>query len=134
MTWTKIPAENHSLFRAALPRDPRITVKAMFGGLCAMVNGNMAAGLFAHSVFVTLDPAGIDEVLALDGGAPWDPMGNGKAFGGRVMLPEDVLDDPAELRAWLKRAVDHVATLPAKKKSANKPGARTTKRSPPRKR
>lgn len=133
MAWTKIPAENHPLFRAALPADPRIHVIAMFGGLCATVNGNMAAGLFARSVFVTLDPAGVDEVLALDGGAPFDPMGRGVSFPGRVMLPEDVLDEPAELRAWLRRAVEHTATLPPKRKAtAKKRAARPTAAAKPR--
>ena len=74
MAWIKIPAENHPLFLAALPKDPRISTMAMFGGLCAMVNGNMAAGLFARSAFVTLDEAGQREALALDGAEPFDPM------------------------------------------------------------
>lgn len=131
MAWTKIPADNHPLFRAALPADPRIHVIAMFGGLCATVNGNMAAGLFARSVFVTLDDAGAKEVLAMDGGAPFDPMGRGVSFGGRVMLPEEVLDEPTELRAWLRRAIDHTATLPPKRKSAAKAKpAATTKAKP----
>jgi TfoX/Sxy family transcriptional regulator of competence genes len=121
MAWVKIPAENHALFLASLPRDPRVTTKAMFGGLCTMVGGNMAAGLFARSAFVTLDEAGVQEVLAMDGGAPFDPMGNGKAFVGRVMLPESILDEPAELRDWLRRAIDYTATMPAKSKSKPKP-------------
>ena len=116
MAWVKIPAENHPLFLAALPKDRRITTVRMFGGLCAMVNGNMAAGLFARSAFVTLDDAGQQEALALDGAEPFDPMGKGQPFSGRVMLPETMLDEPAELRAWLQRAVDFTATMPAKKK------------------
>lgn len=132
MAWVKIPVENHPLFLAALPKDRRITTVRMFGGLCAMVNGNMAAGLFARSAFVTLDDAGQQEALALDGAEPFDPMGKGKPFSGRVMLPETMLDEPAELRAWLQRAVDYTATMPAKKKKAatpvkkKKPAARST--------
>jgi TfoX/Sxy family transcriptional regulator of competence genes len=128
MAWTKIPAENHPLFRAALPADPRVRVIAMFGGLCATVNGNMAAGLFARSVFVTLDDAGAKEALALDGAEPFDPMGRGQSMPGRVMLPETVVDEPAELRAWLRRSIDHTAKMPPKKKAATKKPAATSKR------
>lgn len=116
MAWVKIPVENHPLFLGALPKDPRLSTIRMFGGLCSLVNGNMAAGLFARSVFVTLDDAGQREALALDGAEPFDPMGTGKAFAGRVMLPETILDEPAELRTWLQRAVDYTATMPPKKK------------------
>jgi len=120
MAWVKIPPENHPLFRAAVPKDPRVSTVAMFGGLCMMVNGNMAAGLWAKSAFVTLDEAGQREALALDGAEPFDPMGRGKPFGGRIVLPETILDEPADLRAWIKRAIDYTGTLPPKKKAGKK--------------
>jgi len=120
MAWVKIPPENHPLFRAAVPKDPRVSTVAMFGGLCMMVNGNMAAGLWAKSAFVTLDEAGQREALALDGAEPFDPMGRGKPFGGRIVLPETILDEPADLRAWIKRAIDYTGTLPPKKKAGQK--------------
>ncbi len=120
MAWVKIPPENHPLFRAAVPKDPRVSTVAMFGGLCMMVNGNMAAGLWAKSAFVTLDADGQREALALDGAEPFDPMGRGKPFGGRIVLPETILDEPDELRAWIKRAVDYTGTLPPKKKAGKK--------------
>lgn len=31
MAWTKIPAENHPIFEAALPADERIQTVKMFG-------------------------------------------------------------------------------------------------------
>jgi hypothetical protein len=37
----KIPQENHPLFHACLPRDPRVSTVKMFGGVAAKVNGQM---------------------------------------------------------------------------------------------
>lgn len=37
-----------------------------------------------------------------------------------VFLPESVMEDPEELRAWLRKALNYTATLPAKTKRASK--------------
>src|SRR5579862_6444810 len=102
VAWIKIPKENHPLLLAALPKDPRVSTVHMFGGIGGMVNGNMFGGLFARSVIVRLDAAGLAAAMKLDGTAPFDPMGNGRIMKDMVMLPEAVLDEPAELRSWLR--------------------------------
>ena len=52
MAWVKVPAENHPIFQAALPNDPRVDTLKMFGGVAAKVNGNVFAGLFGRSTMV----------------------------------------------------------------------------------
>jgi TfoX/Sxy family transcriptional regulator of competence genes len=137
MAWVKIPKENHPLFEAALPLDDRITVKAMFGGLCAMMHGMMMAGLFAESAFVRVSEADAQRLLDM-GGAPFDPMGHGRTMAACVMLPAKEFHDVARLAGWLARSRDYVATLPpktqgtaartpspaAKKPAAKKPAAK----------
>jgi TfoX/Sxy family transcriptional regulator of competence genes len=118
MAWIKIPPEHHPLFRAALPKDKRITTLTMFGGVAAKVNGQMFAGLFARSVMVKLSPADQKTALALDGAALFDPMGNGRVMKDTVQLPDGVMEDPEELRGWLAKAFTYTSTLPAKKKKA----------------
>ena len=115
MAWTKTPIENHELFRAALPRDPRIVQKKMFGCLVGMVHGRMYAATFGRSVFIRLAPADRAEALRLDGAEIWDPRGLG---GERetIFFPETIMDERDELRAWLERGLAYSATLPAKKK------------------
>jgi hypothetical protein len=54
------------------------------------------------------------ELLAVPGAAPFSPMA-GRTMKGYAVLPSDVVDDDAALDAWLRRAIAHVATLPAKK-------------------
>ncbi|HUJ61811.1 MAG TPA: TfoX/Sxy family protein [Kofleriaceae bacterium] len=127
MAWVKVPKENHPIFRAALPAQPRSTIMPMFGGLAATVNGNIACGLFGRSVMVRLGDAERAEALALDGASPFDPMGTGAVRGDKVMLPESVMDDRDELRAWLQRALDHAATLPKKAAKKARPAGRTRK-------
>jgi TfoX/Sxy family transcriptional regulator of competence genes len=125
MAWTKIPAEHHALFLAALPKDPRISTVKMFGGLAGMVNGQMFSGLFARSVLVKLSAADQQEALALDGSAPFDPMGNGRAMKDTVLLAEEVMDDPQVLRDWLRRSFELALTLPPKPaKAATTPAAK----------
>ena len=119
MAWTKIPAENHPLFRAALPADRRIETLQMFGGVAAKVNGNLFGGTFGRSVMLLLSEADRAKALKLDGAAPFDPMGNGAIRSDKVQMPEWIMDEPAELRDWVRRAFDYAATLP--KKQAKKP-------------
>lgn len=120
MAWVKIPKEHHPIFMDALPMAPDVDVVKMFGGLAAMVGGNMAGGLFARSVVVRLDDAGVQEVLALEGSGPFDPMGNGRSMAGAVMLPEAVMDEADELRGWLMRAIMFARSLPPKVKKPAK--------------
>ena len=127
MAWTKIPAEHHPLFLEALPRDPKVTTIKMFGGLAGLVNGHMFAGLFGRSAIAKLGPDDHTAALKLDGAERFDPMGNGRVMSNTVLLPESVMDEPAELRHWLARALDYARTLPAKKKK--KPTAKV-KRTP----
>jgi TfoX/Sxy family transcriptional regulator of competence genes len=126
MAWVKIPIEHHPLFLAALPKDRRVSTVHMFGGIAAKVNGHMLGGLFARSAMVRLSPADCQAALALDGAVPFDPMGRGATMKDTVLLPEAVMDDPAELRDWLDRALRYTATLPPKtaKRSPNAKAAR----------
>jgi TfoX/Sxy family transcriptional regulator of competence genes len=123
MAWVKVPAEHHPIFRAAVPKGS--TTKNMFGGVAAFVNNNMFGGLFGHSIVVKLSDTDRKEALALDGAAPFDPWGNGRIVSSMVHMPESVMDEPAELRSWLRRGYTHVATLPKKKpKPAKKPATK----------
>ncbi len=131
MPWIKVPAEHHPIFRAALPKDPRIETLPMFGGLAAKVNGNIFAGLFGRSTMIWLPEDERAEALALEGAEYFDPMGDGKRRSDKVMLPEAMMEEPQELRQWLARSFRAAAKLPpkakkptAKKKTAKKKTAK----------
>ena len=114
MAWVKVPPENHPKFHAALPDDKRVETMKMFGGVAAKVNGNIFAGLFGRSTMVYLAEPERARALALAGAAPFDPMGDGRARSDKVMLPEKMMDQPAELRRWIAKAFAATAALPPK--------------------
>ena len=131
MAWTKIPPENHPLFRAALPPDRRIETLQMFGGVAAKVNGNLFGGTFGRSVMLLLSVPDREEALALEGAEPFDPMGNNTKRSDKVQMPEAMMDDADELRAWVRRSFDFALTLPKKaakaKKAAQKPAKKSAR-------
>ena len=128
MAWVKVPVDHHPLFQAALPGDPRVSTMPLFGGVAAKVNGHIFAGLFGRSVMLLLPEPLRAEALALDGAAPFDPMGDGRARSQKIMLPEDMMDDAPELKAWIARAFAAAVALPRKparkKPAAKKPAAK----------
>jgi len=127
MPWIKVPAEHHPIFRAALPTDSRVETIPMFGGIVARVNGHIFAGLFGRSTMIWLPESERADALALEGAAPFDPMGDGRARSSKVMLPERMMAEPGELRRWIARAFKAAATLPEKvKHSPRRNGAART--------
>ncbi len=114
MAWVKVPPENHPLFHAALPKDSRVETMKMFGGVAAKVNGHIFAGLFGRSTMIWLPEGERAAALALEGAAPFDPMGDGRARSDKIMLPERLMANPAELRRWIARAFKGAAALPPK--------------------
>src|SRR3954466_4142770 len=118
MAWVKVPPENHPIFHAALPKDERVETMKMFGGVAAKVNGHIFAGLFGRSTMLALPEPERAAALALDGAAPFDPMGDGRVRSEKVMLPERMMRDPAELRSWIGRAFKAAAKRRAKSANA----------------
>jgi uncharacterized protein YdhG (YjbR/CyaY superfamily) len=130
MAWVKVPPENRPKFHAALPRDPRVETVTMFGGIAAKVNGRLFAGLFGRSTMLSLSEADRTAALALPGASAFDPMGNGKVRSDKVMLPDRMMDAPAELRHWIARAFEATEGLPQKGTTmtkAPKPARRATR-------
>jgi hypothetical protein len=62
---------------------------------------------------VRLPADAMDEILAIPGAEPFSPMA-GRTMKGYAVLPPALVADDAELERWVRRAIDHVATLPAK--------------------
>ena len=103
-------------FGAALERvaAPDVTLRPMFGYPCAWIGGNMLTGLFAEEWWVRLSEPEREELMALPGAHPFEPM-PGRAMGRYVVLPAGVAADNAALGTWLGRAIGFTRTLPPKK-------------------
>ncbi|MFI4973039.1 MAG: TfoX/Sxy family protein [Caulobacterales bacterium] len=120
-TWTKAPQSLVDLFTESLPDDPRIERRKMFGYPSAFVNGNMFAGVFQDQVFARLGPDERARLEAAHGPLPFEPM-PGRPMKDYTRLPDDVLEDEAEVAATLARAFGFSAALPAKMKSGKGKG------------
>ena len=112
-------------FRSAIPDHPDVVVKPMFGNLGAFVNGNMFAGLFGPVIGVKLDEAHRVELESTERTVPFGPAE--RPMAGYSGLPEvwnaEGDGDDARVRAWVEKAFEHAATLPAKEPKARKPKA-----------
>lgn len=118
MAWVKVPPENHPIFYDALPKNPRVETLKMFGGIAAKVNGHFFAGLFGRSTMLQLAEPDRAAALTLEGASLFDPMGDGRVRSDKVMLPESMMEDLEELRAWVGRAFETAAALPRKAQKA----------------
>ena len=85
--WRKSPDDLIALFHAALPDDPRIERRKMFGYPCAFVAGNLFTGLHQENVIVRL--AERDRVAAIgkQGARLFEPM-SGRPMREYIVLPE----------------------------------------------
>jgi TfoX/Sxy family transcriptional regulator of competence genes len=89
--------------------------KAMFGGLCFMVNDKMALGVEKERLMVRLDPAIYDEVMEKEGCRQMDF--SGKPMKGFVFVDADVLNTKKKLEYWVKLALDYNKIAKSSKKS-----------------
>lgn len=74
--------EDKTRFRDAVPGDPRIAIKPLFGNLGAFVNGHMFMGLPGSDIGVKLAPADVERLRAIDEAGPFGPTG--RPMGGYV--------------------------------------------------
>lgn len=92
--------------------------KAMFGGLCFMVNDKMCVGVEKERLMVRLDPAKYDEVIEIEGCKPMDFTG--KIMKGFVFVDADVLTTKKKLEYWIDLALQYNKIAKASKKKIPK--------------
>ena len=94
--------------------------KAMFGGLCFMVNEKMCVGVEKDRLMVRLNPDIYDEVMEKEGCRQMDF--SGKPMKGFVFVDADVLTTKKKLEYWVKLALEYnkIAKTSKKKTAAKK--------------
>jgi TfoX/Sxy family transcriptional regulator of competence genes len=125
MEWEKSPAALTQTFHDALPEDPRLERRQMFGYPCAFVGGNLVAGLHRADLFVRLPEAERTELLARPNARVFAPM-ESRPMREYIILPPEVVDSPTELRGWLEKALANGLELPAKEKKPAKAKKRSS--------
>jgi TfoX/Sxy family transcriptional regulator of competence genes len=120
--WEKSPPELEKTFYDVFPDDPRAERRKMFGYPAGFVNGNMFGGLWQTDIVLRLGDADRERISSDYGALPFEPMG--RAMKGYVCVPPRIVGHAGQLRDWLQRAFEFVASLPAKEKKA--PSAKGT--------
>ncbi len=117
MKWTKPDPALVERFTSALPDDPRVASRKMFGYPACFVRGSYFAGLHGEAFVIRL-PGGLKERFpALASAAVFDPMGTGKGMKDWWVIPPRISKDRRRLAALLAETLAEVAKLPAKKKA-----------------
>ena len=88
--------------------------KAMFGGLCFMVNDKMCVGVEKERLMVRLDPEKQEEVMEKEGARPMDFTG--KVMKGYVFVDIEALNTKKKLEYWMNLALEYNKKAKASKK------------------
>ena len=120
MAWRKSPPALIELFDAALPEDPRVERRQMFGYPAAFAGGNMFAGLFEDKCVLRLAEAEREALRSKHGAVGFEPM-PGRPMREYSVLPEKLLADRKAFRSWLERGLAYAASLPPKSKKRGGP-------------
>jgi hypothetical protein len=99
-------------FEGAVPDDPRVVLRKMFGMPAATVNGNLFLGVYGPGVVLRLPEAGLAAVRALQGVGAFRP--GGREWKAYALALGEVWGGTEQLRGWAREALDHTATLPPK--------------------
>jgi TfoX/Sxy family transcriptional regulator of competence genes len=113
--WEKSPEALAETFHQALPVDPRIVRRKMFGNPGAFVGGNLFASLHGSTVVVRLPDAARAELLSEPNTKLFEPMA-GRPMREYVVIPAEMVENQIELRYWLEQAFDYANEMPEKEK------------------
>lgn len=89
-----------------------VSTRKMFGGLCFMLNGNMACGIIGSELMVRVGPEKYQ--LALMNPAAREMDFTGKPLKGMVYISESGVESDDDLQYWLQQGINFAASLPAK--------------------
>ena len=103
---------------AALKRWQNVEKKKMFGGVCYLLKGNMAFGIFKDSLIVRMDKDQGEQSLRDRNVKPFDITG--RPMSGWVMVQEAGWKSAAGLAKWMEVGKRFALSLPEKKERAKK--------------
>ena len=108
--------------RRALEGRTDMVEKAMFGGLAFMVSGNMCCGVNRDDLIIRLDTRTTAGQLDSPHVRPWDFMPS-RAMPGMFAVSGIGSADQGAVDKWVKLALKHATSLPAKIKEPKSRGA-----------
>jgi TfoX/Sxy family transcriptional regulator of competence genes len=103
----------------------RFTEQRMFGGVCFMLNGNMALAASRNGLLVRVGKEGNDAALRKPGVRPM--IQRGTPLAGYIYVDETGAGTARQLSEWAETAVTHVSTLPRKTRPSKSRPKRSAK-------
>jgi len=103
---------------AATKRWKNVEKKKMFGGVCYLLNGNMAFGIHKDSLIVRMDKEQGETSLLDRTVKPFDITG--KPMAGWIMVTEAGWRKQAGMDKWIDIGKQYALTLPVKKQGTGK--------------
>jgi hypothetical protein len=100
--------------RDALSGSRGITAKKMFGGVGFLLNGNLLVGVWKDSLVVRLGPEDGEAALREPHVRVFDITG--RPMKGWALIEPEGIENEAQLKGWIDRAMKFVRTLPKKEK------------------
>jgi hypothetical protein len=99
--------------RSEVNRYPGVVEKKMFGGLCFIINGNMACGVNGSDLIVRVGPQKSEQALTRPFTGLFSMMTN-RTMAGWVKVAPDGFATEQDLRDWVEQGMDFAMTLPPK--------------------
>ncbi len=100
--------------RMRLARVRGVSEKKMFGGLCFLINGNMALGLLNDDLMVRVGADSYEKLLAEPHVRKMDFTG--KPMKGFLYVGSKGSDSNENLKKWVSEGIAFARSLPAKEK------------------
>lgn len=91
---------------------PGIVEKKMFGGLCWLINGNMAGGVYKEFLIVRVGPDKEAAALVQPHARRFDITG--RPMKGWVMVSSEGYEEDEDLARWFGMGIDFAGDLPPK--------------------
>ena len=98
--------------RAVFGGRPGVREQKMFGGLCFMVNGNMACGVSGDELVIRVGKENLEEALTQPHSRPFDMTG--RPMRSFVYVAAQGIADDAVLAEWAGRGIAYAESLPPK--------------------
>jgi hypothetical protein len=100
--------------RRILKKMEGVSEKKMFGGLCFLVNGNMAMGVVNNDLMLRVGPDSYEKMFDLPHVRKMDFTG--KSLKGFIYVGGEGTGAEKDLKGWVSIAVDYAKSLPPKEK------------------
>jgi TfoX/Sxy family transcriptional regulator of competence genes len=117
--WTKAPEALVDQFNQLITGLPETESRKMFGYPCAFSSNQMFFGVFQSNLFLRLSESDRKTFIEKFRTKLFEPM-PGRPMREYALVPELLLNTPAELKTWIEKSRIYVSQLPVKPQKAKK--------------